>query len=357
MVRFLILFLTFGILTTFNNCSGVEFKKSDNQQGSTVAPVDCEGAGCESPTTPVIVDKTFSYTTLARLNKVDILLVIDNSQSMIDERAELADRLDGFVQNLDASGIDWQMCFLTTHVVGNPDAGLARKWSGLNKIVLDKNTTDRVQVFADSINGVPQGSSTDGSGREQGIGATYEALAKSQNQSCFRSDSGLAVIVLSDEDELSCGGRCQDGSELSLKNLPETLISTVNEKFLGKKPFTFHSIVIRPQDQACLMMQEDQGYDAYVGEVYAEISKKSGGILGNICASEYASQLQIIGERIGETLSSYSLDCAPVAGSLEVFVQGVKTTNFQLLGNKLIFNPELGPNTQLSGKYRCLQYK
>lgn len=160
------------------------------------------------------------------------------------------------------------------------------------------------------------------------------------------------MIVLSDEDELSCGGRCADTLTIGTSNIPDNLIALVNEKFYGRKPMTFHSIVIRPEDEACYAVQTNQGYDAYYGHVYAETLKKSGGILGNIGASEYASQLQTIGDRIGETLSSFSLDCAPLKGTLEVFIQGTKTSNYQLIGNKLIFNPELGPNTQFSGKYR-----
>ena len=60
--------------------------------------------------------KTITSTeVVAYGNKqVDFLLVLDDSNSMFPELAKLAARMSTFVNSLDASNIDWQMCITTT---------------------------------------------------------------------------------------------------------------------------------------------------------------------------------------------------------------------------------------------------
>ena len=304
------------------------------------------GGGSTNPTT-----KSFDVTIDPKLNKVDILLVIDNSKSMTQERSELANRLEGFVAQLDSEGIDWQMCYMTTHYYQNSSASVAMSWVGYGQKVLNNSVSNKATIFRDSINGVPLGQSGDGSRSEVGIAVTYDAISKSQNQNCFRNDAALATILISDEDEDSCGGRC--GSSLMSISQPDNLIQHVKSTFSNSKPFTFHSIVIKPNDPICFNIQGGQGWPAFYGEVYADLSTKTGGIVGDVCASDYTNQLQNIGNRISNTLGSLTLDCAPVSGSLNLIIQGSTGSTYQLAGNKIIFTPALTEGTRVYGTYQC----
>lgn len=65
-----------------------------------------------------------------RLNTVDVLLVVDNSCSMIEEQSKLATNFDSFIQYFDDADVDWQIGVITTdtndpkfsgHLIGGDD--------------------------------------------------------------------------------------------------------------------------------------------------------------------------------------------------------------------------------------------
>ena len=65
---------------------------------------------------------------------VDILLVVDNSCSMIEEQTKLGDNFDGFIQYFDASESDYQIAAVTTDAIDAVSSG--RMLGGDDEIVL-----------------------------------------------------------------------------------------------------------------------------------------------------------------------------------------------------------------------------
>ncbi|MDP2310305.1 MAG: lamin tail domain-containing protein [Pseudomonadota bacterium] len=51
-----------------------------------------------------------------QLNTVDLLLVVDNSCSMVEEQSKLAGNFDSFIQYFDEAEVDWQLGVITTDV-------------------------------------------------------------------------------------------------------------------------------------------------------------------------------------------------------------------------------------------------
>jgi len=51
-----------------------------------------------------------------RINTVDVLLIVDNSCSMIEEQRKLATNFDAFIRYFDAAEVDWQIGAVTTDV-------------------------------------------------------------------------------------------------------------------------------------------------------------------------------------------------------------------------------------------------
>jgi hypothetical protein len=73
-----------------------------------------------SPLTVIITannssTRDVSYTKLvtAENNKIDFLVVFDDSKSMLPDNLKLAAKLQGFLNDLKNSGMDWQMCAIS----------------------------------------------------------------------------------------------------------------------------------------------------------------------------------------------------------------------------------------------------
>ncbi|MBM4369973.1 MAG: hypothetical protein FJ102_27435, partial [Deltaproteobacteria bacterium] len=65
-----------------------------------------------------------------RKNTVDVLLVVDNSCSMVEEQGKLATNFESFIQYFDTADVDWQIGVITTdmeqeqfqgHLIGGDD--------------------------------------------------------------------------------------------------------------------------------------------------------------------------------------------------------------------------------------------
>ncbi|MCB0412486.1 MAG: hypothetical protein KDD22_08170, partial [Bdellovibrionales bacterium] len=286
--------------------------------------------------------------------------------------------LNGMVTKLENSGASWQMCYTTTHVALNPEAGQVMTWkktNASNKVVstnlkvLSNNTANKENLFLTTMGNMAVGKRIDGSGAEQGIAATRIAIDRSDNKDCFRDDAAIAAIYMTDEDEASCGGRCKNKADepdlathpvskykegyiaLSNYNQFDKLLARLQEKW-SKKAFTGHAIVIKPGDKDCWKAQDSQDV-AFYGKEYNKLRAASGGILGDICASSYASQLNKIATRIVESTSSVTLRCTPSADPTVVVTPSPGTLNISYSGNKIFFDPALESGDQVTVTYRC----
>ena len=107
-------------LFTFVACGPVKFSSSSNTptEPDPGAEVLTPPKDPNDPTIPPPVTGTRDVTTThvvnANQDKVDIILIVDNSSSMNADNIKLADRLTTFVTQLESASIDWQMCLATT---------------------------------------------------------------------------------------------------------------------------------------------------------------------------------------------------------------------------------------------------
>ncbi len=100
-----------------------------------------------------------------RGRKLDILLVVDNSGSMLEEQENLAGKLDSLLEKV--SGSDWQIAITTTDTR-----------DCVVKIITPANKDE----FATTVRGL----GTDGSGDEMAVWQILQAL----QGNCIRDDSG-----------------------------------------------------------------------------------------------------------------------------------------------------------------------
>ncbi|QDK38020.1 hypothetical protein DOE51_10685 [Bdellovibrio sp. NC01] len=281
-------------------------------------------------------------------NKVDILVVVDNSPSMQDVQKSMAKRVSSLMEQV--KNLDYRIAVTTTdpsnktygdgrllpltgftnQYVITPAMGLANAQTALS------NTVQRPET---------------GSASEQGIYVTYRvierAIAGETNQkNFFRSDAAFSVILISDADE----------SATAYKNIPKNLISLVNTNWPSKK-FIFNSIIVRPGDKACY----NEGREAY-GPTYDALSRLlgygtvGGSIIGTVCASDYGAQLAGIGQSVSQMVKTMDLDCAPIGSttaSVIVMKDGSNyTDSYEVQGLKLVFQNNL-PAGSYTLSYRC----
>lgn len=284
-----------------------------------------------------------------RDSRVDILFVVDNSGSMQQEHQNMSARVANFVEKLDR--LDWQMAMTTTDprsAVTNGDGRLLTFKSG--KTIL--RSTDPVadsQVDLSATIQMP----TNGSGEEQGILTTFRMLERAiggeePHRTFLRDGAHLAVVLISDEDESADGDR----------NKPDSLINYVKKTWNNLKTLQYHSIITVPNDQACLA---PRGTGYTYGQRYAEISTKTGGIVGSVCEADYGAQLAKIGDGVRSLVTSIELDCEPQdvdkdgQADLEVTLQGGGIVpGFTIQDKKLVFADPL-PIGQHTVTYACLK--
>jgi hypothetical protein len=362
----------------FNSCSDVSFS---NKSNDTVQNPQCQPPNCPPTPDPTPTSYTDTFNIPKTVNKADILLVLDNSGSMEPDLAKLADKLDGLIEILDKGGVDWRMCYTKTGVTTDPNRSVL-EWKATDSSgnvvqtgarVLTPATADKRNIFLTTIDHLSDFGT--GSSTEQGIASMGQILKSSLNRDCFRDDSALATVVISDEDEKSCGGRCADyqSSEnpsgpqywsakaytdqyraMSSENQPETLVKLIKDMW-SEKSYVHHSIVVRKDDYSCYDKQDSE-FPAFFGLTYSRLQSLTGGILGDICADSYATQLQSMGERIRDAINSVTLRCMPDATPpVQVTVSPALPTGvtWSSTGNKILFSSALPEGSQVVVKYNC----
>ncbi|MFN9065653.1 MAG: hypothetical protein ACK5V3_00375, partial [Bdellovibrionales bacterium] len=228
--------------------------------------------------------------------KVDVLIVIDNSGSMSFEQKNMSVRVRNMLAIL--RGFDYRIAVTTT------DPNTTRTSSGKtyygdgdlipihgqNGARWVDSTLDE-QVAQQAL-GLTLQRSEVGSGSEQGIKATYRFIERATTpgnalSTFFREGANFATLVISDEDE----------SANTDKNDPEKLLALISSKFSQQKAYSFHSIITKPGDTACY-----NGEGATYGHRYKRISDLTGGVIGSVCESDYAAQVQGIATSIRDLI-------------------------------------------------------
>ncbi len=357
----------FWIVFFLTACGPVRF--STKEQGAL--PVDPGGGGTTSILTR---DVNFSILVNPPNNKLDLLLVIDNSNSMLADNQKLAAKLSGFVTQLKNSQIDWQMCITVTstlNVSGSARWGASVLWSnyvappGVSNWILKPTATNLSNIFTDTINSIGAGWS--GTDDERGLKAAWWHLWNgdprySGNSGCYRNDAALSMILISDEDERSIGGLQSaeyysgEFKPLETDDLPETLVAQVQDIFGTSKRFSFNSIIVKPDDTQCLASQDSVGSKAHYGRKYAEASVMSAGGQGSICDADFSTHLNYFKDVIQTSLNSFPLECSPYQSQISFKINGATNSNYQLKVQAMsaTFTPGLPAGVRLDMTYKCL---
>jgi hypothetical protein len=247
-----------------------------------------------APENPVQVDRIVQVSRPS----VDILFVIDNSCSMQQEQALLANNFPAFLQYFQTSGLDYHIGVVSTDMEDPSQAGKLIARGGYRYI--DENTTNPEVVFAQMVQlGIG------GWFEERGRDAVYTALElradDASNLDFYRDEAALDVIFVSDEDDQS------------------ELLSPIEfrEWFTNLKwspdVVTAHSIIAPETFGACQDAPE-------VGALYQAYTAYTGGSEFSICQSDWQPMLDTLGLEASGLLREYFLSKIPVLETLQVQV-------------------------------------
>ena len=360
--------LIIWIVFFISACGPVRFstKDQDSSPGAT--------AGGAAGASTLTRDVNFSKLVSVPNNKLDMLLIIDNSNSMLSDNQKLAAKLSTFVTNLKNSQIDWQMCVTVTSqltVSGSPKWGASVLWSnyvapaGVSNWVLKPGATNLSNIFSDTINSI--GAGWAGTDDERGLKAAWWHLWNgdprySGNSGCYRNDAALSMILISDEDERSIGGRiaeqyyANEYQPLENDDLPATITGQVQDIFGVNKRFSFNSIIVKPDDRTCMASQDAGGSKSHFGNNYAQLSTMTAGGIGSICDADFSTSLNYFKDVIQTSINSFPLECAPYQGVISFKINGSTNASYQLTlqGMSARFAPGLPSGARLDMSYKCL---
>jgi hypothetical protein len=276
----------------FLGCNEYEIKNLDNVWGEPNPPV------LESPTQQ---DRSIQSPIPA----VDVLFVVDNSCSMIQEQGDLTDNFDIFIEYFVGSEFDWHVGVVSTDMVTPGHSGRLRNSNGVRFI--DESVPNPVETFREmafmGITGDPY---------EQGRAATYtalETLRTGYNAGFYRDYASLAVILVSDEDDYS-------GNQPVSRN--EFIDWMLNLK--ASSDMVNFSSIVGPIGNCSTAYEE--------GTDYIAVTDAVGGIVWSICTDDWAGLLGELGMQAIGLKREFFLSELPVVDTLEVWVvfEGVTYT-------------------------------
>ncbi len=343
-------------------------------------PVKFSSESSSGDNTPTVVDPTgtlrdvhYNNTIQSTSQMLDIVLVIDDSNSMLSDNRKLAARLAPFVNKLKSS-VNWQMCATTTRALlvnGTYRWGASIYWQNYSApagtpgyILKPTTTSDLATVFNSTIDYINAGWAN--SDDERAIKAAYNHVYNGDyrysSSGCYRSGAAIAYIIISDEDERSIGGDltqryyASEGLALEEEDKPQVFVDYVKSTFGANQRFTVNSIIVKPGDTACMNQQDAEGSKSHFGTKYAELSNLTGGGIGSICATDFATNLNLFYQQINNSLSSVPLECAPHNGNISVTITpsaGAITSRVE--GTSLVFSSPVQAGYTIDLKYQCME--
>lgn len=249
----------------------------------------------------------------------DIIFAVDQSCSMDDNTAQLANNFSTFITQLSNYSADWQI------IVANDD-------NGCNSTgILTPSTPNYVSTFSNRI------SSGGGSYTEALLTVANTAVDKTDSGECnasfMRSNAMLHIVLVSDEPEQSY----QSWS---------TLVNSIIAK-KGSAAAVRISSIVGDVPGGCRT--------ADAGTGYVEATNYTGGVFLSIC-SDWAStaNLALLAEA-SVIQDTYELSNTAIGATVEVYVNGTKSSSsnwyFDEESNSVVFTnsaPEEGDTIRIT---------
>ncbi len=241
----------------------------------------------------------FQQTSVPNL---DVLWVVDNSDSMVEEQRALADNFGDFYAYLESTGADYHIGVISSDVYSSDHQGRL-----LGEIsFITPETPDSDEVFAENVN-VGVGGKGDEQGFHAAILALTEPMISGDNKDFIREDAHLFVIFVSDEDDSSFGE-----VRYYLRRFEQL-------KGLGNDGMVKVAAVVGDVPEVPDWCRNEK--NVRPGERYAELAVSSGGMVLSICDDDFGSNLDQLGFSAAGLRRHFTLSRLALPASIEVWVK------------------------------------
>ena len=255
----------------------------------------------------------------------DILWVVDDSPSMADEQALLAQGFREFTLLMEAYETDFHIGVVSTSFdEEDEDRGVL-----IGEPAYLTPEDDYVRLFRErALVG------TDGSDKEKGLAAAEfalsPALVDSANAGFRRDGAKLAVVFVSDENDCSDDGLLDGQSAEACYERVRQLVPVADYLQF------FRNQVVREEDfiSGAIVGPLASGgcEEAVPGHRYLEIAEQTGGRVGSICEPDFSDTLSVLGDEIAGLRSSFLLSENAVASSILVWVDDIEVSASPVAG-------------------------
>lgn len=263
----------------------------------------------------------------------DLLLVIDNSSSMGLYQKRLSKTLPDILRHI--SNTNWRIAVVTTST-----PCLSKTKDGRRYLTRADYDSDSVKANEDFIHMITVGEF--GSTVERGIlmatSGMLEEGCTSESNAWLRSDSQRSVLLLSDEK--NCGSADNEGCPGQPYELAKYFFDkvgynvTVNALLLLQEPPNANAADPDDPNHDC---KNSGGYSTAPNPAeYVKVVQETGGIVQDICRSDYSVVLDQISQNVSKKINAkFELKDAAVAESVQLTIDGKKVNNFSVSGKTL----------------------
>jgi len=289
--------------------------------------------------------------------KVDVLFVVDNTASMVEEQPRLTSAMPAFVDSARAKSVDLHLAVTTTGIdttsnacpggAQGGEAGRLFPVDGSRPRILTLQTPDLTSVLQQNVN-VGQCSSL-----EQGFEAVRRALSPplvnnpddprtpepdDGNLGFLRDEAALVVVFVGDEDDHS-------------PDSVDTYVRFLRARKGENQPQRMTLYAIAPTATGCPTSGGG-------GTRYAEAAARTGGEVISVCEPDYSPLLRTVASKAFSPQDRFPLSDQPDAGSIAVSVDGVPATTgwtYDGATNSVVFStaPAAGAKVDIYYRRAC----
>jgi hypothetical protein len=231
---------------------------------------------------------------------VDILLVIDSSGSMRPYQQKLSENFQGFLTYFVADYIDYHIGAVSTDIESSAAGQLVGP-------VITAETVDAAEAFADLVRVGAQGSANE-TGLEAARLALTEPLVSSSNAGFLREEANLSIIFVSDE---------EDASPLPVNEYINRFFAIKGQR--SRSVFNASALCV-VDFTSC----EDITTYGEESERYPDIATQTHGIVGDICADDFAPIVNELSLNMSKMEDTFFLSSLPDLASMRVSVNDVE---------------------------------
>ena len=281
----------------------------------------------------VVLEETFTPNPLPR---VDILWVLDNTASMMDEHEALREQSETFLAALNELDVSWHLGLVLTETSAESFGVL----SG-NPWLLTESMPSTAVDFSNLFDVAPA-ESAEGAGLAAAMAAINSERLAFENRGFRRSNAALHIIVASDED---------DGSDRRLVDDPtETFLNALQIETEESGHAATLSAIVGPMPNGCV---GDTG-TALAGGRYIDVAEQTGGNVESICNPDLARLAANVADE-GTTLSDrFPLQAEPAPNSTAVWMDGERANSGWSIDQAepaLVFSEPPIPGTLIRVRY------